>query len=57
MKLTYQDAIARKIKRALKQGDTLKARYYQERVNVAACVSYEQFIGSWAGQEWLKKNT
>lgn len=55
MNETYREKMIRLAKRATRKGNTLEARYYQERIDGTACVSYEQFIGSWAGQEWLKK--
>lgn len=64
MKLSYRDQILRKIRAAAKKRSfpevirqvvTDEMAYYMEALNGVACVSWEQFKGSWAGQEWLKK--
>lgn len=52
MKETYQDAMVRLAKRAERDGDRLRARYYWERANGMACVDYDTFIHSWAGERW-----
>jgi hypothetical protein len=54
-KLSYPDQITRLFRQAAKKGDTLRARYYDERVNGVACASYDTFIASWAGQQWLQQ--
>ncbi len=31
----------------------LKIKYYTERLSYSACVSYEIFVKSWAGKNWI----
>ncbi len=33
----------------------LKIKYYTERLGFSACVSYEEYVTSWAGKNWLAK--
>lgn len=55
MKLSYQDQLKRKLRAAVRRGDEDAAAYYAENMSGVACVSWERFRGSWAGQQWLKK--
>lgn len=55
MKQSYSDQIYALWRKAVKDKDELKAKYYSERMDGCACVSYETFIRSWAGEQWIKK--
>lgn len=73
MKLSYAEQIQRKINKHLRAAGKLKlsslsktsemqnhqlaVKYYNERLNSSACVSWEQFRGSWAGHEWITEQT
>jgi hypothetical protein len=48
-KLSYEQRVVRRV-------ETPEMRYYRERMGCSACVSFETFIASWAGQEWSKRN-
>lgn len=50
------DFVQNETKKAKKAGDTAKYFYYTTLGNVSAMNSYETFINSSAGEEWLKKN-
>jgi len=56
------DGIKKGIRQAKKSNNHVKNLYYRELWvkygdgNLKAFVPFEQFIGSWAGEEWLKKH-
>ena len=57
-KLSYEDQLHRKARRAIKAGNESEARYYLQNIGTtSACVSYERWIGSQAGKNWLAKNS
>lgn len=51
--LSYHDQIEQKLRKAKTAAEKL---YYTQAKQCHACVSYETFSKSWAGQEWLRKN-
>ena len=70
MKETYQEKLQKLIRKHGKKGydpwgrpltdeasrlARLAARYYSQRLDCSACASFETFIKSWAGAEWLKE--
>lgn len=55
MQLSYEDKIKREYNKAMKRRDKAAALYYSQQFANSACVSWERFKESWAGQEWLKK--
>jgi len=61
-KLTYQEQIQRAFRKAAKgtkfglPGDEAAMQYYAEASCGVACVSFETFKGSWAGELWLKRH-
>ncbi len=55
MKLSYHDQILREMRKAAKRKDEAAMRYYSEAVAWVACVSFERFRNSWAGQNWMKR--
>ena len=68
-KLSYHDQIeqiirkiTKRINHDLKWGKTPKKEdraeiaYYQETLKGSACVSWERFKTSWAGENWMIKN-
>ena len=67
MKLSYDDQIKQALNKAKKhnskkmQGiswapDSPEETYYKQQFGKLACASWEQFKGSWAGTEWMKKH-
>jgi hypothetical protein len=54
-KLSYADQINREFRKAAKRRDNAAMQYYAEASGSVACVSFERFRGSWAGQNWLRK--
>lgn len=54
-KLSYQDQIKHLWRKAYKDKDAAALLYYERAATYHACVSYETFVKSWAGEEWLKK--
>ena len=54
MKQSYSNQIYALWRKAVKNKDELKAKYYSERMNGCACASYETFIRSWTGEQWFK---
>ncbi len=56
MRLSYHDQLKREWGKAVKAGNELAARYYTENIGTtSACVSFERWIGSQAGQNWQKR--
>lgn len=56
MMLTYEEQLEKKINAAYKRNNQDEADYYSECLaNCCACASYETFISSWAGKNWLKR--
>lgn len=53
--LSYEDQIKRKIRKARSERNAPAMLYYTEALKCSACVSYETFSTSWAGQQWLEK--
>lgn len=51
---SYPDQIRRAFRKAAKAVDAPAMLYYEQRMN--ACVSFERFRGSWAGQQWMAKH-
>ena len=54
--LTVPEQMQREITRARKKRDAAAVVYYSQRTHVAACVSWETFQDSWAGENWRKEN-
>lgn len=55
VKLSYQEKLDRLISYHFRRKEMAAVKYYEERYGCSACVSYNTFIKSWAGMEWLKK--
>lgn len=54
--MDYQDQIRRKLKTARKNKNAAEILYYLQAENLSACVDWETFSKSWAGQQWLERN-
>lgn len=58
MQLSYPEQLQLAIRKARKLpvGEREQAiEYYSQQFAGSACVSWEQFKNSWAGQLWIKK--
>ncbi len=53
--LSYKEQITRLFRQAAKRRDEAAMQYYGEAFSGVACVSFERFKGSWAGENWLKQ--
>jgi predicted RNA-binding Zn-ribbon protein involved in translation (DUF1610 family) len=51
----YGTQLKNAFKKASKEGNVEAMAYYATKGNTSASVSFEQFKGSWAYDEWLKK--
>jgi len=54
--LIYSKKMLQLYFKALKEKNAEKALFYYQNIDGAACISFEQFVGSWAYSEWTKKN-
>ena len=55
-KLDYQDQIQRQLNKAKKARIAEAVVYYWQAFRLSACASFETFKGSWAYEQWVKKN-
>ena len=55
-KLDYSTQIKLAWNRAKKARDAAAMVYYSQCFNLVACVSWDEFKSSWAGEYWKKKN-
>jgi hypothetical protein len=57
MKQGIIDQLTIELKKSIKTRNTARIVYYQQAIDKSiAVVSFERFKGSWAGEEWLKRN-
>jgi hypothetical protein len=64
-KLSYPEQIQRAFRRAARKRTptevfnrvtTPEMLYYSQAAKGVACVSWERFSGSWAGQQWIRRH-
>lgn len=58
--LSYEDQLKQQIRVAKKKKDAERLAYYQEILddgNTCACADFDYYKGSWAYDQWIKKES